>query len=771
MMVKQSAAWILSLVFGAFLLCPGEACDWDRDSRWGVPYPFGELLTGDLVRGTYDGGWGFARCAEVCTYDAECFPWRSANGQYLLFASINFNGPPRPGHVGTENWDIYISEWNPVTQRWGQEVNMGTGINTLAHERRPTCNAICDTLYFDRDDDIYMSVRDGTAWKTAVRLPPPVNTPSEERHPALSADGRRLYFTSDRPNGCGGRDIWVALRHDTAWTTVYNLGSPINTLNEETRPFESFDKQRLYFSNNHGQPRPGISYGGASDIYVSIWADTAWGPVYLVVAPINCDLTACSPYESVDANEIWFGSEAWEGSMGDEDIWVAKRGSSPTPDLVNGFGNWFNTGQLQDAIYVYDLKESADGTIYAATACAGTSPTGRVFRTENGGITWDGCGEMPGAMVVYSLLVDGDTLYAGTYPNGDVYKSINRGYSWVNTANLLGATSARSLVRLSNGDILVGTSPYDLTMRNRVYRSTDGGLSWVQTGLLPYINPCKFLYQTSGGAIFAGGWGIDSEIKINRSVDNGATWDTLTVISQLECEWTADRFLETDDGVLYVTGWIPAHGVGVGGGYVCESTDGGESWNVCPKIVRGDSVHAGRVYAIAEDSLGTLFVGMQPAADSVVYASDDGGESWYCTGGLEAAFECLCLLHSSNGTIYAGTTPNGDVFKYRPQPTGVDDSRRARPAQFELFPCYPNPFRSSTRIRFQIPEATRVRIDVYDVGGRHVRTLADGEYPAGLNEVLFSGLDQDLREIATGIYFYRMKTAQFSCTRKFLFVK
>jgi photosystem II stability/assembly factor-like uncharacterized protein len=770
-MMRRNAVFALSFAFAACFISNVQACDRKGTDRKSYSYPLQWLWQNNTVTNIYNGNWGFAQSAEVCSYDAECFPWRSGNGQYLLFASINLNGPPRSGHQGTENWDIYISEWNPTGQCWGTEVNIGTSINSLAHERRPSCNFSCDTLYFDRSDDIYMSVRDSTGWSTAVVLPFPVNTISLERHPAISADGQRLYFTSDRPGSLGGMDIWVALWNGASWDSVYNLGPPINTLNEETRPFESYDEQRLYFSNNHGQPRPGISYGGASDIYVSTWADTCWGPVYLVVAPINSDLTACSPYEFVDGNEIWFGSEAWEGGRGDEDIWVAAKGESPPPAIFSGYGHWTNTGELQDAIYIYDLKESADGTIYAAAACSGIDPTGSVFMTEDFGDTWSLCAYLPAAMVVYSLLVDGDTIYAGTYPNGDVFKSINRGSSWVNTADLPGVTSARSLVRLNNGDILVGTSPYDVTMRNRIFRSTDGGVSWVQTGLLPHINPCKFLYQTSSGSIFAGGWGIDSKVIIHQSVDNGVTWDSVTVISQDEAEWTADRFIETENGDLYVTGWIPAHGPGSGGGYVCKSEDDGANWSMCPKIMRADGVHSGRVYSITEDAYGRLYVGMQPAPDSVVYASSDGGESWYSTGGLEGTFECLCLLYSSDGYIYAGTTPNGDVFKYRPQTTHVDDRPIPGPPQYILEQSYPNPFNATATIRFRVPEAAHVKINVYDVLGRFVTTLVDDDFPAGWHEALFNGIDCNRREISSGIYFYRMEAEQFTCVKKFLVLK
>ncbi len=767
-MPKRSLLLAISVVLVTLAFSSVWACDRDRPRGDRFPFPLDDALGMAVVQGLYDADWGLPRSAEVCSYDAECFPWRSGNGQYLLFASINFNGPPRPGHQGNENWDIYISEWNPIDECWDEEVNIGTAINTLAHERRPSCTFNCDTLYFDRDDDIYMSTLVDSQWTTAVPLPFPVNTASQERHPAISADRQRLYFSSNRPGTIGGWDIWVAEWGDTSWETVRNLGPPINTLNEETRPFESFDAQRLYFSNNHGRPRPGISYGGASDIYVSIWADTCWGPVNLVVAPINCDLTACSPYESPDGTEIWFGSEAWEGSRGDEDIWVATKGVSLYPATMYGYANWMNTGELQDAAYVYDLIEGEDGTIYAATTCVKPEPTGNVFKTANGGLTWTACADLPGAMVVYSLIVDGDTLYAGTYPNGDVFKSINRGNSWVNTTDLPGVTSARSLIRLNNGDILVGTSPYDVTMRNRIFRSSDNGLSWVETALLSHLNPCKFLFQASDGAVFAGGWGIDTGVIIHKSVDNGVTWDSLVVIEQEECEWTADGFVEASNGTLYVSGWIPAHGPGTGGGYVCKSGNGGTTWDACPKIMRGDGVHSGRIYAVTEDTEGTIFVGMQPAPDSVVFASSDGGGSWYSTGGLEAAFECLCLLTTASGEIFAGTTPNGDVFKYSPV-TSVEP--QSAPRACRLIQNSPNPFNSGTMIPFELPRAGFVRLRVFDALGNCVRTLLNCHMAGGLHHIPFDGADDNGREIASGVYVYRIETGDFVSSKKLVFIK
>jgi hypothetical protein len=759
----------LSLCASPLFACDEGGCRGARQA-YGPASPQAECPALRL----YDRGWGYPRSSEVSDGNADCFPWLSGDGRYLLFASINLNGPPRPGHEG--NWDLYISEWDSTEHHWDTPRNLSPIVNTGLDERRPSCTYSCDTLYFHRkgqstNHDIFMSVRDSSGWSVPCSLAYPVNTDAHEEHPAISPDGRRLYFTSDRLEGLGGKDIWVAVRSGAGWDSVYNLGPPINTFNEETRPFESFDGQRFYFSNQHGAPRAEGSYGGPGDIYVSTWTGSEWGDVYLVTAPINNDLVACSPVESPDGSEIWFGSEAWEGARGDEDIWVAKRDEIWPPLPAQGYGLWEKTGELGNAIYVYDLAEGPGGVIYAATACAELEPTGKVFRTTNGGDDWEACGDLPGAMIVYSILFDGEEIYAGTYPNGDVFKSIDGGDSWINTADIPGATSVRAMERLANGDILVATSPHGLTHRNSIFRTPDGGLSWIEIGALRHINPCKFLYQTSGGSLFAGGWAYDSMIRIHRSEDNGASWDSLTIISEFEPDWSVDAFHEASDGTLYVSGWIPGKGPGTGGGFVYRSGDG-TSWTACEKIVRDDGYHNCRTYAIAEDPLGTIYVGIQPAPDFVVYATPDHGRSWCSTGGLDGTYECLCLLMASDGRLYAGTTPNGDVFAYT-VPVGVDEDPPVVTRLPVLSRSRPNPFRRSTTVDFTVPGGGSVptKLQIYDARGRRVRKLLDGVRRPGDYTAAWDGTDDAGRGVPSGIYFCRLDVNGVGRTRKMVLAR
>jgi flagellar hook assembly protein FlgD len=74
-----------------------------------------------------------------------------------------------------------------------------------------------------------------------------------------------------------------------------------------------------------------------------------------------------------------------------------------------------------------------------------------------------------------------------------------------------------------------------------------------------------------------------------------------------------------------------------------------------------------------------------------------------------------------------------------------------------LRPNWPNPFNPSTALRFDLPEAGAVRLSVYDVGGRLIKDLADGAYPAGSHAVIWDGRDAAGRAVASGSYFARLQ--------------
>ena len=88
------------------------------------------------------------------------------------------------------------------------------------------------------------------------------------------------------------------------------------------------------------------------------------------------------------------------------------------------------------------------------------------------------------------------------------------------------------------------------------------------------------------------------------------------------------------------------------------------------------------------------------------------------------------------------------------------------PAEFSLEQNYPNPFNPSTGIRFSLPAGNNVTLKVYDLTGKEAATLVDGYKPAGSYEVTF-----DASGLASGVYYYNLKSGEFSKTMKMVLVK
>jgi hypothetical protein len=89
-----------------------------------------------------------------------------------------------------------------------------------------------------------------------------------------------------------------------------------------------------------------------------------------------------------------------------------------------------------------------------------------------------------------------------------------------------------------------------------------------------------------------------------------------------------------------------------------------------------------------------------------------------------------------------------------------------RPRVFALHSARPNPSRASTLIRFDVPRAERVAIEVFDLQGRKIRTLVRGWQPAGAHEVSWNRVTDSGARAAPGVYLYRMVASTYHSQRK-----
>lgn len=112
--------------------------------------------------------------------------------------------------------DIYRSQWDPVAYDWGPAENLGPEVNTAYDEEGIFVHPDGKTIYFSsmgHDNiggyDVFKSQWDGSIWSTPENLGYPVNTPDDDLYYVCSASGRTGYFSSVRPDGLGGDDIYM----------------------------------------------------------------------------------------------------------------------------------------------------------------------------------------------------------------------------------------------------------------------------------------------------------------------------------------------------------------------------------------------------------------------------------------------------------------------------------------------------------------------------------------------------------------------------------
>lgn len=156
--------------------------------------------------------------------------------------------------------------------------------------------------------DLYITRKTGDKWGALKNLGKVVNSRSWDSQPSLSADGTTLYFSSNRPGGVGGKDLWKTDFREGKWSAPENLGEPINTRKNETTPFIHADGSTLFFSSD------GHVGMGGYDLYKSEFSEGWCSPENLEY-PINTFHDEVSMFVTSDGLEAYFAKEQTENNQ------------------------------------------------------------------------------------------------------------------------------------------------------------------------------------------------------------------------------------------------------------------------------------------------------------------------------------------------------------------------------------------------------------------------------------------------------------------------
>ncbi len=256
---------------------------------------------------------------------------------------------------GEYDENIYVSK-KDSNGNWTEPQPL-RNIDTRDHEATISISFDGRELFIYKDEDngsIYVSHYNNGEWSTPEKLPDVINTKYRETHASLSVDGTTLFFTSDRPGGYGGLDIYMSKKlPDGSWGEAQNLGPAINTDKDEEAPYILPDSKTLYFSSKgHG------GLGGYDVFKDTLTQFGTWGK------PINLGY----PINSVEDDVFYF----------------------PTPDQRRAYFASKKTGfqsyGRSDIFYMYLPEENASNLIIVKgllTVCHGELPPADIQITEN----------------------------------------------------------------------------------------------------------------------------------------------------------------------------------------------------------------------------------------------------------------------------------------------------------------------------------------------------------------------------------------------------
>jgi outer membrane protein OmpA-like peptidoglycan-associated protein/Tol biopolymer transport system component len=310
----------------------------------------------------------------------EYLPYLTADGQTMFFTSR------RLGSTGGFNRefrdyseDFYYAERNG--QGWRMAQNLGEPINTELNEGAASFSpdgqyvifAACHRKDGYGDCDLYLSKLNGRAWSTPQNLGPIINTPAWESQPCISNDGKTLFFSSSRPGGEGGQDIWYSRLVKGRWTEPKNLGKPVNSPGSELSPFLHADGKTLFFSSDF---HPGF---GGLDLFTAKYDGSTWSAPINLGYPLNTSAGEGNIFVTTKGDTAYINSSR-ETGKGRSDIYVFELDPRIRPSFttyVRGFVTDKGSKKALDATILFVNIATGD-TVRAVNT---NSATGKYLLT------------------------------------------------------------------------------------------------------------------------------------------------------------------------------------------------------------------------------------------------------------------------------------------------------------------------------------------------------------------------------------------------------
>ena len=623
----------------------------------------------------------------------------------------------------------------------------------------------------------------GNSWQLAFGIPPDSDDYLHPDYHVLTWSSNGLAYA--------GTDGGISTSYDggLTWSTPYNQ-LPITQ-------FYSFDLD----------PTGNYIYGGAQDNGIggtlnggSVWhfyltGDGA-GVCINQFNPSNIFVTSGESntsilfrrYSTSNGGSNWLDINS--GISPPAQLWAPKIRTHGTQPLIlytedgayvyqsNDFGlDWFKLNQTAFPANLFNLDVSfqppPNGLIFACLQPS--SPmSGKMLRIYDNGTWYERSSDFPTSNWIRSVtqhqaLINYAYACINGYGSGSkIYKTTNRGVNWINiSGNLPDVPMSYCVPHPTLNNVLFAGSQFGC------FKTSNGGMNWIRwNNGMPnacIVTDMKYVFINGTGYVYASTYGrgiwrraITGDDPSGYSVEwhknalaknftgSQSTYDTINAqvsgnvpyITRMVVQ--LDTIFDNNDAQLQ--GFLIAPNGQTDTLFFNPGPVGGQDFFITQlhdtgpmSIQNGTAPFTG---IFRPRTALSKFEGMNPNGNWIFKIYDGGATN---VGTLQA----WSLEITYDDTTVVGLHGNGEIAK-----------------EYRLYQNYPNPFNPSTNIKFSLAKNEVVKITVYDMTGREMKILVNRQFNSGVHSVNF-----DASNYSSGVYFYKLESAEFNDVKKMVVLK
>lgn len=290
-----------------------------------------------------------------------------------------------------------------------------------------------------------------------------------------------------------------------------------------------------------------------------------------------------------------------------------------------------------------------------------------------------------------------------------------------------------------------------------ILKTTDSGINWIPkySGSVNWLNSICFVNDNTG---WISGGSYYSYGEILKTTSGGESWTGQTIPY---VPWLADIYFHNSD-----TGWV----VGTNG-TILSTVNGGMPVPSAPNLIfplnnsinvplnttfRWSSVASAEQYSIHISTVPHFAVIVDTATvDTNYYAIPEGK--------LLNNLTYFWHVRASNSI---GVSLWSSSFMFSSLVTGINTISSTVPKDFKLYDAYPNPFNPVTKLKFDIPKNSTVQLRIFDLSGKLIETLFEGNIIPGTHEYSWNA-----DKYNSGVYIFQVISKEYKSSKKLVLIK